>query len=65
MMQKMRERPSNIIPLIELQSATPEELDKIRESARQEQQKRLIYQKNINKPLSEVFGTKSSEEISE
>ena len=64
MMQKMRERPSNIIPLIELQNATPEELDKIRESARQEQQQKLIYQKNINKPLSEVFGIKSSEETS-
>ena len=65
MMQKMRECPSNIIPLIELQSATPEDLDKIRESARQEQQQRLIYQKNINKSLSEVFGIKSSEETSE
>ncbi len=61
----MRERLLNIIPLIELQSATPEELDKIRESARQEKQQRLIYQKNINKSLSEVFGIKSSEETSE
>ena len=71
MIQPMNERPRkiweifNIVPLIELSNATPEELDRIREAGRQEAQQEEFYLENINRPLSEVFKQQQRQETSE
>ena len=57
----MIERPKkmweilNVVPIIEVQTATPEQLTQLTSIREQERRSRQHYQSIIDKPISEVF----------